>query len=247
MSFKRSTLRYGETPEPVTPYQKAAQVWDERIGSARVQAHNWRLMALGSLVLSLILAAILLWLGRSGSTHPLHRRGRSQRRCSCHRACRRGLQAERRPDRLPPRPLRRQRALAVDRSGGGAAELAQGLRLRDRSGGRHAQRVRPGQRPVRQGRARDRGRRGHQRGAGLGLLVPGALAGAHLRGWGAQGNQAAHRPLLHRHHARPEPWRRCARTRSASTCTPSIGRRTSTRESRNEPPHAGWRLLLCWL
>jgi type IV secretion system protein TrbF len=32
MTFKRSTLRYGETPEPVTPYQKAAQVWDERIG-----------------------------------------------------------------------------------------------------------------------------------------------------------------------------------------------------------------------
>jgi type IV secretion system protein VirB5 len=70
MTFKRSTLRYGETPEPVTPYQKAAQVWDERIGSARVQAHNWRLMALGSLALSLILAAILLWVGRSGSTVP---------------------------------------------------------------------------------------------------------------------------------------------------------------------------------
>lgn len=70
MSFKRSTLRYGETPEPVTPYQKAAQAWDERIGSARVQAHNWRLMALGSLALSLILAAILLWLGRSASTTP---------------------------------------------------------------------------------------------------------------------------------------------------------------------------------
>jgi type IV secretion system protein VirB5 len=70
MSFKRSTLRYGETPEPVTPYQKAAQAWDERIGSARVQAHNWRLMALGSLGLSLILAAILLWIGRSASTTP---------------------------------------------------------------------------------------------------------------------------------------------------------------------------------
>ena len=70
MSFKRSTLRYGETPEPVTPYQKAAQVWDERIGSARVQAHNWRLMAVGSLVLALILGAILLWLGRSGATTP---------------------------------------------------------------------------------------------------------------------------------------------------------------------------------
>ena len=54
----------------MTPYQKAAQVWDERIGSARVQAHNWRLMALGSLALSLILAAILLWLGRTGTAVP---------------------------------------------------------------------------------------------------------------------------------------------------------------------------------
>jgi type IV secretion system protein TrbL len=34
--------RYGKSPEPETPYQRAAQVWDERIGSARVQAKNWR-------------------------------------------------------------------------------------------------------------------------------------------------------------------------------------------------------------
>ena len=33
-------------PEPETPYQRAAQVWDERIGSARVQARNWRLHGL---------------------------------------------------------------------------------------------------------------------------------------------------------------------------------------------------------
>jgi type IV secretion system protein VirB5 len=70
MTFKRSTLRYGDTPEPVTAYQKAAQVWDERIGSARAQAHNWRLMALGSLVLSLLLAGLLLWVGRSASIVP---------------------------------------------------------------------------------------------------------------------------------------------------------------------------------
>ncbi len=70
MSFKRPTLRYGDTPEPVTPYQKAAQVWDERLGAARVQAHNWRLMALGSLLLSLLLAGLLLWIGRSASTVP---------------------------------------------------------------------------------------------------------------------------------------------------------------------------------
>ena len=70
MTFKRTTLHYGTTPQPVTPYQKAAQVWDERIGSSRAQAHNWRLMALGSLVISLILAVILLYIGRSGATMP---------------------------------------------------------------------------------------------------------------------------------------------------------------------------------
>jgi type IV secretory pathway TrbF-like protein len=41
----------------VTPYQKAAQVWDERIGSARVQAKNWRLIAFGSLILFQFLAS----------------------------------------------------------------------------------------------------------------------------------------------------------------------------------------------
>lgn len=70
MAFTRPSLRYGETPEPVTPYQKAAQVWDERIGSARVQAQNWRIMALGSLGLSIVLAGILLWLGRSSAVVP---------------------------------------------------------------------------------------------------------------------------------------------------------------------------------
>ena len=49
MLFKRSHLHYGQTESPVTPYQKAAQVWDERIGSARVQARNWRLLAFGCL------------------------------------------------------------------------------------------------------------------------------------------------------------------------------------------------------
>lgn len=61
MSFKRPLQRYGETPAPVTPYQKAAQLWDERIGSARVQARNWRLMAFGCFALSVGLAAGLLW------------------------------------------------------------------------------------------------------------------------------------------------------------------------------------------
>lgn len=68
--FKRSTQRYGKTPEAVTPYQKAAQAWDERIGSARVQARNWRLMALGSLLLSIGLASALVWQSARGRITP---------------------------------------------------------------------------------------------------------------------------------------------------------------------------------
>lgn len=59
--FKRTVQRYGQTPEPVTPYQQAAQLWDERIGSSRVQAKNWRLMAFGSVALSSVLAVGLIW------------------------------------------------------------------------------------------------------------------------------------------------------------------------------------------
>jgi type IV secretion system protein VirB5 len=63
-------VRYGRTPEPETPYQKAAQLWDERIGSARVQAKNWRLMAFGSLILSAGLAGGLLWQSARGTVVP---------------------------------------------------------------------------------------------------------------------------------------------------------------------------------
>ncbi len=68
--FKRPSLRYGKTPEPETPYQKAAQVWDERIGSARVQAKNWRLMAFASLLLAAGLAAGLVWQSARGTIVP---------------------------------------------------------------------------------------------------------------------------------------------------------------------------------
>jgi type IV secretion system protein TrbF len=61
MIFKRSLQRYGRTPAPETPYQRAGQLWDERIGSARVQARNWRLMAFGCLTLSTGLSGGLIW------------------------------------------------------------------------------------------------------------------------------------------------------------------------------------------
>ena len=61
MRFKRPQVRYADTPQPATPYQSAAQAWDERIGSARVQARNWRLMAFGCLSLALLMAGGLVW------------------------------------------------------------------------------------------------------------------------------------------------------------------------------------------
>src|SRR3990167_6053321 len=68
--FRRPTVRYGKTPEPETPYQRAAQVWDDRIGGARVQAKNWRLMAFGSLILSAGFAAALVWQSARGTVVP---------------------------------------------------------------------------------------------------------------------------------------------------------------------------------
>jgi len=68
--FKRPSTHYGKSPQPETPYQRAAQVWDDRIGSARVQARNWRVMAFGSLALSAGLSAALVWQSTSGSIVP---------------------------------------------------------------------------------------------------------------------------------------------------------------------------------
>nr|WP_070959384.1 conjugal transfer protein TrbF [Hyphomonas sp. Mor2] len=68
--FKRSTSDYGASPYPETPYQKAGQVWDERIGSARVQAKNWRLMAIGCLGLCFVTSGALVWRSLQSSVTP---------------------------------------------------------------------------------------------------------------------------------------------------------------------------------
>jgi type IV secretion system protein TrbF len=70
MLFRRPSVRYGRMPEPETPFQKAAQVWDERIGSARVQARNWRLIAFGNLFLAASLACGLVWQAARGTVTP---------------------------------------------------------------------------------------------------------------------------------------------------------------------------------
>ena len=80
--FHRSDVRYGRTPAPETPYQRAAQVWDERIGSARVQARSWRLIAFGELALVGTLALGLVWQSARGTITPwvgqIDRQGQAQ-------------------------------------------------------------------------------------------------------------------------------------------------------------------------
>ena len=68
--FKRSVTDYGASPYPETPYQKAGQVWDERIGSARVQAKNWRLIAIGCLTLCFVTCGALVWRSLQSSVTP---------------------------------------------------------------------------------------------------------------------------------------------------------------------------------
>ncbi len=68
--FRRPIVRYGATPEPETPYQRAGQVWDDRIGSTRVQAKNWRLAFFAMLAHSGGLSAGLVWQSARGTVTP---------------------------------------------------------------------------------------------------------------------------------------------------------------------------------
>ena len=70
LMLKRPSTHYSKAREPETPYQRAAQIWDERIGAARVQARNWRLMAFGSLILSAGFATALIVQSARGTIVP---------------------------------------------------------------------------------------------------------------------------------------------------------------------------------
>jgi type IV secretory pathway TrbF-like protein len=70
MLFRRASVRYGRTPPSETPFHKAAQVWDERIGSARVQARNWRMLAFSNLFLSATLVGVIIFQAARGSVTP---------------------------------------------------------------------------------------------------------------------------------------------------------------------------------
>ncbi len=68
--FRRPAVRYGATPEPETPYQLARQIWDDRIGSSREQAKNWRLACFTALLLCGAMAAGWYWQSARGTVVP---------------------------------------------------------------------------------------------------------------------------------------------------------------------------------
>ena len=57
-----------ETPE--TPFNKAKNVWDERLGTAKQQAFNWRVMALSMVACSMLLAGGLITVSMKSSIEP---------------------------------------------------------------------------------------------------------------------------------------------------------------------------------
>ena len=66
MSFPNSNSSYGRSagsPETLNPYARAAAAWDERIGSSRVQARNWRILAFAAMLLALISTTGAVFLG----------------------------------------------------------------------------------------------------------------------------------------------------------------------------------------
>ena len=68
MKNARSAKWEAETPRPDTPYQRAEQVWDDRIGNSRQQAANWRIAAFGSMAVSLVSVCGMIYLGQLPKT-----------------------------------------------------------------------------------------------------------------------------------------------------------------------------------
>src|ERR1041385_5786734 len=66
MSFPTTNSSYGrnsQAPDQQNPYARAAAAWDDRIGSARVQARNWRYIAFAAMLLALISTTSAVFLG----------------------------------------------------------------------------------------------------------------------------------------------------------------------------------------
>jgi type IV secretion system protein VirB5 len=59
--FKRPPIAFGRSSPAETPFQKAGQVWDQRVGAAAAQAANWRLAAFAAFAISGVTLAAYIW------------------------------------------------------------------------------------------------------------------------------------------------------------------------------------------
>jgi type IV secretion system protein TrbF len=70
MNLRSHTSRYGGLPVPETPYHRAAQVWDDRMGSSLAQARHWRRAAIAMFGLAALLGGCLIWLASQSRITP---------------------------------------------------------------------------------------------------------------------------------------------------------------------------------
>ena len=67
--FERGTPTYAAPPSD-TPYQRARQAWDDRIGSARVQAASWRLAFFAAALVAIVMGVALVVVLRQSRVVP---------------------------------------------------------------------------------------------------------------------------------------------------------------------------------
>jgi type IV secretion system protein TrbF len=68
--LSQPTQTYKPEGIPLTPYLKAKEIWDNRIGNARVQAYNWRLAFFAALGLCFVLVIGLIYQSAKSSVAP---------------------------------------------------------------------------------------------------------------------------------------------------------------------------------
>jgi type IV secretory pathway TrbF-like protein len=68
--FRRPSVRYGETPPFDTPYARARQAWDTRIGEVAVAGRRVWMLALAEGAAIVVLASALAWSIARGSVTP---------------------------------------------------------------------------------------------------------------------------------------------------------------------------------
>lgn len=69
--FLSEPISYKPAGHPVTPYLRAQQEWDNRIGSTVVQAKNWRFACLGALSIILVLSGGIIFQGTQNKVIPV--------------------------------------------------------------------------------------------------------------------------------------------------------------------------------